>query len=242
MNVLEGTIRARGEITFTSQEVGRLADTEPFILNTALYYALGLANGRYVDRSFEPTYVDDTDPVAEGLYVSPAAPVPGTNPQYVTTTYNATRDEYAVVNYAAEDDPYEGRNLPSYGRRRSLTCGTDLRFFILPRKRDAAAVAADLPQYARIGKKRGKARIDLNVREATRHTGSFRLNHPIGAYDHDAMPVGNVVSKSMQPTPLILQADYEGEYLRIDRSGADADPETVELPVGLTFLATKREQ
>ena len=240
MAVLEATIRTRGEITFTSREVGRLTDTEPYVLNTALYYALGLASGRYVDRSFEPTYVNDTDSIADAVYVSPAAPVPGTNPNYVTMTYNATRDEYAVVNYAAEDDPYESRNLPSYGRRRSLARGTDLRFFVVPRERDAAAVADDLPQYARIGKKRGKVRIDLAVRETARRSGSFRLNHPISAYDHDATPLGNVVSKSMQPTPMILQADYEGDYLRVDRSDADTEPEAVELPAGLTFLKTKR--
>ena len=240
MDVLEATIRTCGEITFTSREVGRLADTEPYVLNTALYYALGLAQGQYVDRTFEPTYVDDTDPVADDVYVSPAAPIPGTTPQFVTTTYNATRDEYAVVNYAAEDDPHESRNLPSYGRRRSLARGTDLRFFIVPRDRDAEVIAEELPQYVRIGKKRGKARIDLTVHEASRHNGSFRLNHPIGAYDSKATPVGNVVSKSMQPTPIVLQADYEDEYLRIDRGDVETDPESVELPADLTFLATKR--
>lgn len=240
MNVLEATIRTRGEITFTSREVGRLADTGPIVLNTALYYALGLAKGQYVDRSFEPTYIADTDSIAEEVYVSPAAPIPGTNPQYVTTTYNATRDEYAVVNYAAEDDPYEGRNLPSYGRRRSLTRGTELRFFIVPRERDAPTLADELPQYIRIGKKRGKARIDLAVREATQQSGRFRLNHPIGAYDYDEVPIGNVITKSMQPTPIVLQADYDGSYLRIDRNDAETEPETVELPAALTFLATKR--
>jgi CRISPR-associated protein Csc1 len=240
MDVLEATIRPQGEVTFTSREVGRLADTEPYVLNTALYYALGLARGRYVDRSFEPTYVEDTDSIAEEVYLSPAAPVPGTPPQYVTTTYNATRDEYAVVNYSAEDDPYESRNLPRFGRRRSLTQGTVLRFFILPRTRDATTLAADLPQYVRLGKKRGKARLDLTVRDATRQTGSFRLNHPIGAYDHDDTPVGNVVTKSMQPTPIVLQGDYEGEFLRIDRHDAATQPETIELPTNLVFLERKR--
>jgi CRISPR-associated protein Csc1 len=240
MEVLEAMIRTRGEVTFTSREVGRLADTEPYVLNTALYYALGLASGRYVDRSFEPTYVADTDPVAEEVYVSPAAPVPGTNPRHVTTTYNATRDEYAVVNYAAEDDPNEKQNLPSYGRRRSLAQGTELRFFLVPRDRDARELATDLPSYVRVGKKRGKVRVDLTVREAARRSGSFRLTHPIGAYDHDRTPTGNVVTRSMQPTPIILQADYEGDHLRIDRRDAETDPEVVELPQGLTFLATKR--
>lgn len=240
MQVLEATIRTRGEVTFTSREVGRLADTEPYVLNTALYYALGLAKGRYVDRSFEPTYVADTEPIAENVYVSPAAPVPGTNPRYVTTTYNATRDEYAVVNYAAEDDPYEKQNLPSYGRRRSLAQGTTLRSFVIPYGRDAETLAKELPSYVRLGKKRGKARLDLVVREAVQRSGSFRLNHPIGAYDYDGVPTGNVVTKSMQPTPLVLQADYEGEYLRVDRQSADDDPEAVELPTDLAFLATKR--
>lgn len=240
MEVLEATIRTRGEVTFTSREVGRLADTESYVLNTALYYALGLAKGNYVDRSYEPTYVEDTELIADDVYVSPAAPVPGTSPKFVTTTYNATRDEYAVVNYSAQDDPYEGQNLPSYGRRRSLTQGTALRFFVIPKGPDSDAVAERIPTYARLGKKRGKIRVDTTVRDATRHSGAFRLNHPIGAYDHEETPVGNVVSKSMKPTPILLQADYEGEYLRIDRGSADTDPETVELPTDLTFLATKR--
>ena len=240
MDIVEATIRTRGEVTFTSREVGRLADTEPYVLNTALYYALGLAQGQYVDRTFEPSYVDDTESIADEVYVSPAAPVPGTTPEFVTTTYNTTRDEYAVVNHSAEDDPYEGRNLPSYGRRRSLAQGTDLRFYIIPKRNDASSLVDKLPQYTRIGKKRGKTRIDLTVREAERGTGTFGLDHPIGAYDHEATPTANVITKSMQPTPLILQADYEGEYLQIDRDEAGTDPETVQLPTGLMFLTTKR--
>lgn len=240
MEILEATMSTCGEVTFTSREIGRLADTEPYVLNTALYYALGLAGGQYVDYSFEPTYVADTETIAEEVYVSPAAPVPGKNPNYVTTTYNATRDEYAVVNYAAEDDPHEKQNLPSYGRRRSLTQGTKLRFFIVPRGRDAAELAAELPSYVRVGKKRGKVRLDLTIREATRRSGAFRLNHPIGAYDHELTPEGNVITKSMQPTPIILQADYKGDHLCIDRRDAETVPEIVELPEHLTFLARKR--
>jgi CRISPR-associated protein Csc1 len=240
MEVLEATVQTCGEVTFTSREVGRLADTEPYILNTALYYALGLASGRYVDTSYEPTYVADTDGIADDIYVSPAAPVSGTNPNYVTTTYNATRDEYAEVNYAAEDDPYEKQNLPSFGRRRSLAQGTQLRFFLIPRERSAGELVSRLSRYIRLGKKRGKARLDLTIREATEQKGSFQLNHPIGAYDYDDTPLSNVITKSMQPTPLVLQGDYEGEYLQIDRSGTDTNPNSVEFPRNLVFLKKKR--
>ena len=240
MDVLEATIRTCGEVTFTSREVGRLADTEPYILNTALYYALGLASGRYVDTSFEPTYIDDTDDIAEDVYISPAAPVPGVSPNYVTTTYNATRDEYAEINYSAEDDPYEKQNLPSFGRRRSLAQRTQLRCFLIPRNQSASELKSRLPQYIRLGKKRGKARLETSVREASEQTGSFRLNHPIGAYDHDSVPKANVVTKSMKPTSIILQGDYAGSHLEIDRSEAPGDPDAVSFPQELTFLKQKR--
>lgn len=240
MEVLEATIRARGEITFTSREVGRLTDTEPYVLNTALYYALGLASGRYVDTDYEPTYLADTDDVAEEIYVTPAAPVEGSRPNHVTTTYNATRDEYVVVNYAAEDDPYEKQNLPSFGRRRSLTQGTELRTYIVPQGRSAEEVADLLPSYVRIGKKRGKARLDLTTRDAEIDSGAFRLGHPIGVDDHEETPLGNVVTKSMKPTPVVLSGDYDGEHVRIDREDADGGPESVALPRGLTFLGRRR--
>lgn len=240
MKVLEATLRTRGEVTFTSREVGRLADTEPYVLNTALYYALGLASGRYVDTSYEPTYLADTAEIADEVYVSPAAPVHGKSPNYVTTTYNATRDEYVEVNYSAQDDPYEKQNLPSYGRRRSLAQGTDLRFFLIPRELSATELAADLPRYVRVGKKRGKARVDFELRNASKESGTFRLNHPIGAYDHTDTPTGNVVTKSMKPTPLVLQADYQGDYLTIDRREASDKPGRVRLPTNLQFLRTKR--
>lgn len=235
MDVLEATLRTRGEVTFTSREVGRLADTEPYILNTALYYALGLASGRYVDTSYKPTYIEDTAHLTD-LYVSPAAPVPGTSPNYIMTTYNATRDEYAEINYSAQDDPNIKQNLPSYGRRRSLGQGTTLRFFVIPHDQPADEIVDELPQYVRLGKKRGKARLDIRRRSASRQSGEFRLNHPIGAYDHPDPPEGNVITKAMKPTPLIVQGDYRGEYISIDREEADR----VRLPSGLTFLATKR--
>ncbi len=240
MDVLEATIQMCGEVTFTSREVGRLADTEPYVLNTALYYALGLASGRYVDTTFEPTYLDDTAEIAREVYVTPAAPVQGTNPNYVTTTYNSTRDEYAEINYSAEDDPYEKQNLPSFGRRRSLTQRTELRCYLIPRNQSASQLKASVPQYIRLGKKRGKARLDTTVREASEQNGSFQLNHPIGAYDHDEVPTANVITKSMKPTPILLQGDYEGEYIKIDRSEATTEPDTVSFPRELIFLKQKR--
>jgi CRISPR-associated protein Csc1 len=240
MDVLEATLQVCGEVTFTSREVGRLADTEPYILNTALYYALGLARGRYLNTGYKPTYLEDTADIAEEVYLSPAVPVEGTSPEFVTSTYNATRDEYVEIHYSAQDDPYQKQNLPSFGRRRSLAAGTVLRFFAIPRGGDADALASELPTYLRLGKKRGKARLDVTRREAEERSGSFQLGHPIGGYDYEPTPLGNVATKSMKPTPLILRADYEGDYLRIDRSAAERGPNSIALPRNLEFLTRKR--
>lgn len=57
MQVIEATLTTHGKVGFASREVGRMTDTDSCILNTALHYALGLASGRYVDVSHEPTYI-----------------------------------------------------------------------------------------------------------------------------------------------------------------------------------------
>jgi CRISPR-associated protein Csc1 len=235
--VLEAELRTQGEVWFASREVGRLADTESFILNTALYSALWLASGRSVDTTFEPTYLADTADVAKRVYVSPATPV---NRQgrtnFVTTTYNTSDDDYATVNYSAQDDPDAKKNLPSFGRRRVLGHGNAMRFYLVPREGDGETLQSQLPQYVRLGKKRGKVRVDTTLRPVERQTGTYRLGHPVGAYDTAQTPIGNIVTKRMRPTPLIAQADFEGEYLTV----APDDEDSVKLPADVIFLKQKR--
>lgn len=238
---LEATLETQGEIWFASREVGRLADTEAYFLNTALYYALGLAGGRYVDRQFEPTYIEDTTPVADEIYVSPAAPVhpeSGQTINRITSTYNTSSDDYATINYAATEDPDAKKNLPSYGRRRVLGHDNKLRFYVLSESLNAAALTDRMPGYARLGKKRGKAKLTIEPVEASVRSGEYELGHPISAYDTEQTPVGNLITKRMRPTPLVVQATYEGEY--VDITPADPDSESVALPNDLTFLRTKR--
>jgi CRISPR-associated protein Csc1 len=42
----------------------------------------------------------------------------------------------------------------------------------------------------------------------------------------------------MRPTPLVMQASYEGAYVELE--GADPDNDSVRLPADVTFLGTKR--
>ena len=241
---LEVTIRTQGEIWFASREVGRLADTEPYFLNTALYYAFGFASGRYVDCSFEPTYLDDTDEVAEELYVTPATPSDFPGPglaNRITSTYNTSSDDYATINYAATDDENTDakQNLPTYGRRRVLGHGNELTCYLLGRDLSASELESRVSSYIRLGKKRGKARVETEPLGVSEGNGEFDLGHPIGAYDTALTPVGNLVTKRMRPTPLVMQASYEGAYVELKASDPDND-DGVRLPADATFLETKR--
>jgi CRISPR-associated protein Csc1 len=242
-SALEVTLRTQGEIWFASREVGRLADTEPYFLNTALYYAFGLASGRYVDRLFEPTYLDDTADVVDDIYVTPATPTTGVENR-ITSTYNTSTDDYAIINYSAQDDPNEGQNLPSYGRRRALGHGNELRCYVLGHNMENDALDAELPGYIRLGKKRGKARVETRQLTVTDARGEYELGHAIGAYDSEQSPIGDLITKQMRPTPLIGQGTYEGPYIELSEptpeqdTGSNAD--SVKLPADVQFLRRKR--
>ena len=235
MKILEIVIETQGKVEFASREVGRTADTANYLLNTALYYAFGFAKGRYVDTTHRPTYVEDTATIVDEFYLTPAEPLE--QPDYWTTIYNARGDQYTTVNYSAAEDPDQDINIPRFGRERAFSHGNEFRCYIIPDGMDAQTIRSDLPAYVRVGKKRGKAKLHVTTVDARRETGQFTVNHPIGAYDYEATPLGSVISKNMRPTPLILQAQYEDEHVAIPR-GEDEPPAM--LPTDLRFLETKR--
>ena len=242
-SALAVTLRTSGEIWFASREVGRLADTEPYFLNTALYYAFGFAGGRYVDRKFEPTYIADTKAVADEVYVSPATPVNGVDNR-ITSTYNTSSDDYATINYSAEDDPDAKQNLPTYGRRRVLGHGNTLRCYVLARGMDAAELDDELPGYVRLGKKRGKAKVETERLEVDTETGEYELGHPIGVYDSEQTPIGDLISKQMRPTPMIAQATYRGPHIGLTKPEANSEEyertDPINFPADIQFLRRKR--
>lgn len=234
MRVIEVIIETQGRVGMAAREVGRTVDSGEYILNTALHYAFGFAAGRYADTLGHPTYIEDTVSIVDELYITPAAPLGP--PNHLTTTYNARGDRYATINYDAANDPDQDKNLPRFGRERAFTHGNQFRTYVIPGTRDAESIHEELPTYIRLGKKRGKAKLHSGVVTARRESGTFRTNHPIGAYDHDRTPLQNVIARNMRPTPLILQADYDGEHFAIPRE----DDEPIKLPAGLKFLKEKR--
>ncbi|MCD4782839.1 MAG: type I-D CRISPR-associated protein Cas5/Csc1 [Candidatus Eremiobacteraeota bacterium] len=216
---------------YASRELGHLVDTGDYLLNSALYYALGFSKGSYVNIGNKPDYLVETSEISDKIYITPAVPIDTLT--HMTTTYNARPDQYAVINYKAKDDPNARYNIPRYGRERAINQQNRFRFYILPYQTDTDAerLASELPTYIRLGKKRSKSRVDYVVVDSVVSSGTFTANHPFGVYDYDGIPIGNLISRKMRPTPLILQGTYEGDYMKIG--------ETI-LPYKLEFLKKLR--
>lgn len=227
--VIECTLTVLGRLLYASRELGHLVDTGDYLLNSTLYYALGFSRGSYVNIGNSPNYLYETSEISDKIYITPAAPI-GTL-THLTTTYNARPDQYAVINYKAKDDPNARYNIPRFGRERAINPLNRFRFYILPYQADVESLSAELPTYVRLGKKRSKSKIEYTVVDSVKSNGIFTANHPFGAYDYDGVPIGNLISRKMRPTPLILQGTYKGDYMKIG--------ETI-LPYKLEFLKTKR--
>jgi len=230
-HVIECTLTVLGRLLYASRELGHLVDTGDYILNSALYYALGFSRGNYVNIGNKPDYLIETDGIYDKLYITPAAPLGALT--HTTTTYNARPDQYAVINYKAKDDPNAKYNIPRYGRERPINPQNRFRFYILPYQTDTDVerLAFKLPTYVRLGKKRSKSRIEYTVVDSVVSSGVFTANHPFGVYDYEGIPIGNLISRKMRPTPLILQGMYDGNYVKIG--------ETI-LPYKLEFLKRLR--
>src|SRR5436305_12305133 len=61
---------------YASREMGRLYETEKYLHNYGLTYALGLAKAPYTSLTQIPRYPEDLNKVNElGVYVTPACPL-----------------------------------------------------------------------------------------------------------------------------------------------------------------------
>jgi CRISPR-associated protein Csc1 len=221
-------IKTEGLIRGAAREIGRLVETESYISNTSLYYALGISSSRYVDTEQKPQYVGDTKQAVEGknIYVAPARPVGETS--YTTLLSTVSGNKYAKLNLSGGDDPVGDLNFPKIGKEKVLKSENKFETFIISEE------ALDIPKYFRLGKKRGKCKLTVEEIDIEEKEGEFTSSHPIGAYDTELTPKGDLITRKIRPTPLILQAKYEGQYYELGSESKKT------LPGDLEFLKQKR--
>src|SRR5580700_6796643 len=132
---------------YASREMGRLYETEKYLHNYGLTYALGLVASPYANPVQVPHYQEDLDRMNEqGLYVTPAYPV-----RY---TFSFSTFKMANVNYY-NFTPQMSRNQVVFGCSKELAPESTFEFFVLGEQPVA------LPRWIRLGKWMTKARIDI---------------------------------------------------------------------------------
>jgi len=134
-------------VFYSSREIGRFYETERYLHNYALTYALGFASAPYFHAEQKPAYREELDPLnARGLYVTPATP------RGVGFSLNTFK--YGNNNYHADSGKMKF-NTPTFGRLKELAVGSEFEFAILTSD-DALPC---LPEWIRLGLWLGKAHV-----------------------------------------------------------------------------------
>lgn len=238
VRAFRGVAELMSELFFASLEPGDNYTTEPIILNTALYYALGYAKGNYVNfpvktgrRSVKqnPTYVEDTAEIVNRIYITPAKVI--NRPEFTTELYNSRSDDYVQSNTLANKDQDANTPTGRYGARKQIQPGARFLFYVLT----FDGSEPEMPPYTRLGKKRCKALVEWAEVGTSVYSGEYTTTHPLLIEDlpKDLVPSGDISFKRMQPFDIIRKARFSGDYIKVD--GKDV------LPLNARFLRRRRQ-
>src|SRR6266568_2152534 len=128
---------------YASREMGRLYETERYLHNYGLTYALGLARSPYTNLAQVPRYREDLSPLNEqGVYVTPAHPL---RYDFAFHTFKMANVQY--YNFT----PQISSNQVVFGRAKELAPESSFAFFVLSERE------VTLPSWIRLGKWMAKA-------------------------------------------------------------------------------------
>ncbi len=203
---------------YASREMGRLYETEKYLHNYGLTYALGMVKSPFTNLAQVPHYQEDLAVMNEqGVYVTPAHPL---RYAFAFHTFKMSVVDYYTVT------PKVSTNQVVFGRSKELTPESIFEFFVLSPKK------VSLPRWVRLGKWMAKASISVRAQmPAQEKEGDFLAHGAVNPLDIEALPQNcNVVA--MAPASLLTHAAYSGRYYEI---AAEKQP-SVCLPAGMSYL------
>jgi len=198
---------------YASHEFGRFYETEKYLHNYGLTYALGLVQPApaYFNASQEPRYQEELRRERVGsYYVTPAHPL---------------RVDFAFITFKMATIPYyskaskDSTNRVAYGRAKELAPGSTFEFFVF------ADEQGQLPTWIRLGKWMAKAEVAYKWYEVgSTEAKVINLEHPqlvacainpldiprdrLATFDIIVMPPASLLSKSYITGPCCkLKAD-----------------------------------
>lgn len=235
ISAFKGTLELMSELFFASIEPGDNYTTEPIILSTALYYALGYAKGNYINYPAKtgsgsvkqnPTYLVDTESLVESIYVTPAKIVG--KPAFTTELNNSRSDDYVQSNNLSNSDSDANTPTGRYGARKQIQPGARFLFYVLT----FDGSEPDMPPYVRLGKKRCKALVEWEEIATSISEGEYKTTHPVLIEDLESAPIGDISFKRMQPFDVLLRGRFSGIYINLGSKDV--------LPINVRFLRRLR--
>jgi CRISPR-associated protein Csc1 len=212
---------------YASREMGRLYETEKYLHNYGLTYALGLAKSPYANLAQTPHYQEDLNGLNEqGVYVTPAYPL-----RYTFAFHTFKMANVAYYNYT----PQVSSNQVVFGRAKELAPESTFEFYVLSERE------IKLPRWIRLGKWMAKARVEIQARgEARVKQGTFRVEGALNPLDLSLVPENcNIVA--MAPASLITNVYCSGSYYEL-KSGEGRHEQGICLPAGMRYQPDRNQR
>jgi len=212
---------------YASREMGRLYETEKYLHNYGLTYALGLVKAPYSNLTQVPRYSEDLNKVNDqGIYVTPAYPL---RYSFAFSTF-----KMANVNYY-NFTPQISSNQVVFGRAKELAPESTFEFFVLSENE------VTLPRWIRLGKWMAKARVEFKAGGSVRNKqGSYRAHGALNPLDLELLPHNcNIIA--MAPASLITNVYCTGSYYEFDYN-EDGRSETIRLPANMYYQPERNKR
>ena len=239
------TLTLHDNVFFATREMGILYETEKYLHNWALSFAL--FETEYIPKPYrlqgaiaqKPSYLNASQEQnllhlnQAGIYVFPAQPL--------TWSYQVNTFKAAQVNYYGVSKKFgekeANRNYPiNYGRAKELAVGSKYRTFII------APETVKIPHWIRLGKWAAKIRVEAKLIHESlikQNSGQYTCVHPLNPLDLRSSTRLLLYNRIvMPPVSLVSQAQLTGEYLEISPEEASELPNTTYLPVGASYGAS----
>lgn len=237
MDIIELEITLQDHLYYVSRESGDTFATEPYIMHTALYYALGFLPSRFRTNTNTPSYKSHfkNSEQTQKLYIHPATAF---DPQYTTRQFSCKGDNFR------SKPTKENRNLKATGQQRRINPGTRFHTFIqLNPDVNTNEILERLPIDFRVGKGMSSATLDTHIHTATISEGHFTMGHPVAREDLNETKYHNFKNLNislMPPVDLIDEGmEMTGNYVEVKPVITPAGQHTttpVALPTETTFL------
>lgn len=246
------TLTLHDNVFFATREMGILYETEKYLHNWALSYALFKVD--YIPQPYrlqgeaaqKPAYLDTNSEQnllylnQAKIYVFPAQPL---HWSYQVNTFKAAQVTYYGKSQQFGDKGAD-RNYPiNYGRAKELAVGSQYRTYIV------APETIKIPRWIRLGKWAAKVQVEiLPIPESVLSikSGEYICQHPLNPLDLPTTTRLLLYNRIvMPPVSLVSQAQLRGDYWQSKdkewksfKSQFPELPESIYLPRGAFYGAS----